>query len=290
MDNSIKKVNIKQKNSILKKITSTKINLIISIMLTILLLTICIIAPYISPYDPNLQDLSISLMPPNSEHLFGTDKFGRDLFSRVLCGGAPSILGSVAIVFIVTVIGVFIGVLGGYFGGKIDSFLSKINDIFLAFPGMVLAVVVAGMLGNGLLNAIIALSIVRWTKFARLARSKTISIKEMTFISSCKISGLSDFQIIIKHIIPNIIRELVITVMLDIGVTMLEIAGLSFLGLGVQPPTAEWGYMLNEGRSYLSTCPWLVLYPGCEIIISVMILNYLGDSIRDFLDPDYKEV
>ena len=143
MDNSIKKVNIKQKNSILKKITSTKINLIISIMLTILLLTICIIASYISPYDPNLQDLSISLMPPNSEHLFGTDKFGRDLFSRVLCGGAPSILGSVAIVFIVTVIGVFIGVLGGYFGGKIDSFLSKINDIFLAFPGMVLAVVVA---------------------------------------------------------------------------------------------------------------------------------------------------
>ena len=124
MDNSIKKVNIKQKNSILKKITSTKINLIISIMLTILLLTICIIAPYISPYDPNLQDLSISLMPPNSEHLFGTDKFGRDLFSRVLCGGAPSILGSVAIVFIVTVIGVFIGVLGGYFGGKIDSFSS----------------------------------------------------------------------------------------------------------------------------------------------------------------------
>ena len=249
MDNSIKKVNIKQKNSILKKITSTKINLIISIMLTILLLTICIIASYISPYDPNLQDLSISLMPPNSEHLFGTDKFGRDLFSRVLCGGAPSILGSVAIVFIVTVIGVFIGVLGGYFGGKIDSFLSKINDIFLAFPGMVLAVVVAGMLGNGLLNAIIALSIVRWTKFARLARSKTISIKEMTFISSCKISGLSDFQIITKHIMPNIMRELVITVMLDIGVTMLEIAGLSFLGLGVQPPTAEWGYMLNEGRS-----------------------------------------
>ena len=155
---------------------------------------------------------------------------------------------------------------------------------------MVLAVVVAGMLGNGLLNAIIALSIVRWTKFARLARSKTISIKEMTFISSCKISGLSDFQIITKHIIPNIMRELVITVMLDIGVTMLEIAGLSFLGLGVQPPTAEWGYMLNEGRSYLSTCPWLVLYPGCAIIISVMILNYLGDSIRDFLDPDYKEV
>ena len=290
MDNSIKKVNIKQKNSILKKITSTKINLIISIMLTILLLTICVIAPYISQYDPNLQDLSISLMHPNSEHLFGTDKFGRDLFSRVLCGGAPSILGSVAIVFIVTVIGVFIGVLGGYFGGKIDSFLSKINDIFLAFPGMVLAVVVAGMLGNGLLNAIIALSIVRWTKFARLARSKTISIKEMTFISSCKISGLSDFQIITKHIIPNIMRELVITVMLDIGVTMLEIAGLSFLGLGVQPPTAEWGYMLNEGRSYLNTCPWLVLYPGCAIIISVMILNYLGDSIRDFLDPDYKEV
>lgn len=290
MDSSINKTRVKQNKKILTKISSTKLNLIISISLTLILLAICILAPYISPYDPNAQDLSISLIPPNSEHLFGTDKFGRDLFSRVLCGGAPSILGSVAIVFIVTIVGIFIGVLGGYFGGKIDSFLSKIVDIFLAFPGMVLAVVVAGMLGNGLLNAIIALSIVRWTKFARLSRSKTISIKEMTFISAYKISGLSDFQIIIRHIIPNIIRELIITVMLDIGVTMLEIAGLSFLGLGVQPPTAEWGYMLNEGRSYLSSCPWLVLYPGCAIIISVMILNYLGDSIRDFLDPNYKEV
>lgn len=290
MDSSINKTRVKQNKKILTKINSTKLNLIISISLTLILLAICILAPYISPYDPNAQDLSISLIPPNSEHLFGTDKFGRDLFSRVLCGGAPSILGSVAIVFIVTIVGVFIGVLGGYFGGKIDSFLSKIVDIFLAFPGMVLAVVVAGMLGNGLLNAIIALSIVRWTKFARLSRSKTISIKEMTFISAYKISGLSDFQIITRHIIPNIIRELIITVMLDIGVTMLEIAGLSFLGLGVQPPTAEWGYMLNEGRSYLSSCPWLVLYPGCAIIISVMILNYLGDSIRDFLDPNYKEV
>lgn len=290
MDSSINKTKVKQNKKILTKISSTKLNLIISISLTLILLAICILAPYISPYDPDAQDLSISLIPPNSEHLFGTDKFGRDLFSRVLCGGAPSILGSVAIVFIVTIVGIFIGVLGGYFGGKIDSFLSKIVDIFLAFPGMVLAVVVAGMLGNGLLNAIIALSIVRWTKFARLSRSKTISIKEMTFISAYKISGLSDFQIIIRHIIPNIIRELIITVMLDIGVTMLEIAGLSFLGLGVQPPTAEWGYMLNEGRSYLSSCPWLVLYPGCAIIISVMILNYLGDSIRDFLDPNYKEV
>lgn len=290
MDSLIKKSNVKHKNKVLKKLSKTKFNLIVSVILTIILLTICIFAKYISPYNPNVQDLSISLMPPSNEHLFGTDKFGRDLFSRVLCGGAPSILGSVVIVLIVTIIGVSIGVLGGYFGGKIDSFLSKVIDIFLAFPGMVLAVVVAGMLGNGLLNAIIALSIVRWTKFARLARSKTISIKETTFILAYKISGLSDFQIIIKHIIPNIIRELIITVMLDIGVTMLEIAGLSFLGLGVQPPTAEWGYMLNEGRSYLSTCPWLVIYPGCAIVISVMILNYLGDSIRDFLDPDYKEV
>lgn len=288
MENSIQNIKSKKKNFF--KIKSTKFNLILSIILTFILLSICILAPYISPYNPNAQDLSISLMPPSKEHLFGTDKFGRDLFSRVLCGGAPSILGSVIIVFIVTIIGVTLGVLGGYFGGKIDSFLSKINDIFLAFPGMVLAIVVAGMLGNGLLNAIIALSIVRWTKFARLSRSKTISIKGMTFIQAYRISSLSDFQIIIKHIIPNIIRELIITIMLDIGVTMLEIAGLSFLGLGVQPPTSEWGYMLNEGRSYLSTAPWLILYPGCAIVISVMILNYLGDSIRDFLDPEYKEI
>ncbi|WP_455543690.1 nickel transporter permease [Intestinibacter sp.] len=289
MENSINRIDIKAKKHKLK-IGSTKFNLILSITLTAILLFICVAAPYIVPYDPNAQNLAIALQPPSNEHLFGTDKFGRDLFSRVLCGGAPSILGCVVIVVIVTIVGVAIGVVGGYFGGKVDSFLSKITDIFLAFPGMVLAVVVAGMLGNGLINAIIALSIVRWTKFARLARSKTISLKEMTFISACKISGLSHFQIIIKHIIPNIMRELVITVMLDIGVTMLEIAGLSFLGLGVQPPTAEWGYMLNEGRSYLNSHSWMVLYPGFAIIISVMILNYLGDSIRDFLDPDYKEV
>lgn len=290
MQSSIEKIDIKSRGCKLKKIGGTKFNLVLSGTLTAILLIICFVAPYIAPYDPNAQDLSMSLMAPSSEHLFGTDKFGRDVFSRVLCGGAPSIFGSIAIVFIVTVIGVTIGVLGGYFGGKIDSFLSKITDIFLAFPGMVLDVVIAGMLGTGLTNAIIALSAVRWTKFARLARSKTISIKEMTFISACKISGLSDFQIIVKHIIPNIMRELVITVMLDIGVTILEIAGLSFLGLGVQPPTAEWGCMLNEGRSYLQNCPWMILYPGMAIIISVMILNYLGDSIRDFLDPDCKEV
>ena len=155
---------------------------------------------------------------------------------------------------------------------------------------MVLAVAIAGMLGIGIVNAIIALVAVRWTKFARLARSKTISIKENTFIQACKVSGLSDFNIIVKHIIPNIMGEIMITVMLDVGVTMLELAGLSFLGLGVAPPTAEWGYMLNEGKSYLQTCPWIVLYPGCAIIITVMILNYLGDSIRDYLDPRYKEI
>lgn len=284
MESILKKSNKKT------KLNNTKLNLIISITLTVLLLIICIIAPYIAPYDPNAQDLSISLSAPSSEHIFGTDKFGRDVFSRVLCGGAPSVFGSVIIVFIVTVIGVTIGVVAGYFGGKVDSFISKITDIFLAFPGMVLAVAIAGMLGIGIVNAIIALAAVRWTKFARLARSKTISIKENTFIYACKISGLSDFQIIVKHIIPNIIGELMITVMLDVGVTMLELAGLSFLGLGVAPPTAEWGYMLNEGKSYLQTCPWMVLYPGFAIIIAVMILNYLGDSIRDFLDPNYKEI
>ena len=248
MESILKKSNKKT------KLNNTKLNLIISITLTVLLLIICIIAPYIAPYDPNAQDLSISLSAPSSEHIFGTDKFGRDVFSRVLCGGAPSVFGSVIIVFIVTVIGVTIGVVAGYFGGKVDSFISKITDIFLAFPGMVLAVAIAGMLGIGIVNAIIALAAVRWTKFARLARSKTISIKENTFIYAWKISGLS------------------------------------FLGLGVAPPTAEWGYMLNEGKSYLQTCPWMVLYPGFAIIITVMILNYLGDSIRDFLDPNYKEI
>ncbi|MCI6738362.1 MAG: ABC transporter permease [Intestinibacter sp.] len=281
MENSLKKV---------RRIGNTKLNLIISVVLTAILLAICIIAPYVVPYDPNAQDLSISLSAPSSAHLFGTDKFGRDVFSRVLCGGAPSIFGSIIIVIIVTVIGVAFGVAAGYFGGRVDSFISKITDIFLAFPGMVLAVAIAGMLGIGIVNAIIALVAVRWTKFARLARSKTISIKENTFIQACKVSGLSDFNIIVKHIIPNIMGEIMITVMLDVGVTMLELAGLSFLGLGVAPPTAEWGYMLNEGRSYLQTCPWIVLYPGCAIIITVMILNYLGDSIRDFLDPRYKEI
>lgn len=273
-----------------RRISNTKLNLIISVVLTAILLFICILAPYIVPYDPNAQDLSISLSAPSSAHLFGTDKFGRDVFSRVLCGGAPSIFGSIIIVIIVTMIGVALGVAAGYFGGRVDSFISKITDIFLAFPGMVLAVAIAGMLGIGIVNAIIALVAVRWTKFARLARSKTISIKENTFIQACKVSGLSDFNIIVKHIIPNIMGEIMITVMLDVGVTMLELAGLSFLGLGVAPPTAEWGYMLNEGKSYLQTCPWIVLYPGCAIIITVMILNYLGDSIRDYLDPRYKEI
>ncbi len=277
-----KEVSVRVQN--IKK-DSVKTRLIIFAIIAGLLVLFSLFSDKLCPYDPYLQDLSNAKQAPSAEHLFGTDVYGRDLLSRVIVGSRTSIYSTLLLVAIITVLGTAIGVFCGYVGGWLDSVLMRISDMFLAFPGLVFALAVAGVLGGGLQNAIIALVAISWPKYARIARSQTLSQKETAYIRAAKLSGTSTFKIIIRHILPNIIGPILVTSMLDIGTMMMELAGLSFLGLGAKPPTAEWGSMMSDSRSLISTAPWIVFAPGFAIFISVMIFNLLGDTIRDYADP-----
>ncbi len=264
---------------------TVKIRLVVFTILTLLLLVFSIFSEYLTPYDPYLQDLSNAQAAPSSEHLLGTDRYGRDMLSRVIVGSRASIFSTLLLVAVITIIGTFIGVLCGWAGGVIDVVLMRISDMFLAFPGLVFAMAVAGVLGGGLQNAIIALAAISWPKYARIARSQTLAQKETVWMKAAKLSGSSTPKIIVKHILPNIVGPILVTSMLDIGTMMMELAALSFLGLGAKPPVAEWGSMVSDTRSLLSTAPWITLSPGFAIFISVMIFNLLGDTIRDYADP-----
>lgn len=268
----------------------TRIRFTIFLGLVALLCILSLVAPFIVPNDPNKVSLLIALQPPSEQFPFGTDQLGRCLFSRVLCGASASIFSSLLLVGIVLTIGTAIGVICGYFGGILDTITMRIVDILLAFPGMVLAIAVAGMLGSGLTNAVIAISFIAWTKYARLSRSLVLSIREDTFIQASKLAGNDSWRILIRHILPNAAGPLVVTATLDIGVMMMELAGLSFLGLGALPPEPEWGSMMSEGRSMLQYAPWLTLFPGAAILITIMLFNLLGDSVRDILDSKQRKL
>ncbi|MBQ8489136.1 MAG: ABC transporter permease [Pseudobutyrivibrio sp.] len=272
------------------KRTTVKTRLIIFGTLAVLLLIGSIFSSHLTPYDPYLQDLSNAKAAPSMEHLLGTDRYGRDMLSRVIIGSRTSIYSTLLLVAIITAFGTAIGVICGWFGKWIDVILMRISDMFLAFPGLVFALAVAGVLGGGLQNAIIALAAISWPKYARIARSQTLAQKETVYLRAAKLSGSSTVKIIFKHILPNIIGPILVTAMLDIGTMMMELAGLSFLGLGAKPPTAEWGSMMSDTRSLITIVPWITLAPGIAIFISVMIFNLLGDTIRDYADPKNREV
>ena len=272
------------------KRTSVKTRLIIFGTLAVLLLIGSIFSSHLTPYDPYLQDLSNAKAAPSMEHLLGTDRYGRDMLSRVIIGSRTSIYSTLLLVAIITTLGTAVGVICGWFGKAVDVVLMRISDMFLAFPGLVFALAVAGVLGGGLQNAIIALAAISWPKYARIARSQTLAQKETVYLRAAKLSGSSTVKIIFKHILPNIIGPILVTSMLDIGTMMMELAGLSFLGLGAKPPTAEWGSMMSDTRSLITIVPWVTLAPGIAIFISVMIFNLLGDTIRDYADPKNREV
>ena len=264
---------------------TVKLRLVIFGTLAILLLLASIFSDHLTPYDPYLQDLSNAKAAPSAEHFFGTDRYGRDMLSRVIAGSKTSIFSTLLLVAIITVLGTGIGVFCGWHGKWIDTVLMRISDMFLAFPGLVFALAVAGVLGGGLQNAIIALAAISWPKYARIARSQTLSQKEMPYLKAAKLSGSGTWKIIFIHILPNIIGPILVTSMLDIGTMMMELAGLSFLGLGAKPPTPEWGSMMSDTRSLITTVPWVTFAPGLAIFVSVMIFNLLGDTIRDYADP-----
>ena len=262
-----------------------RMKLILFAALAATLLLITIFAKYICPYDPYAQDLSQAMQPPSATHLMGTDTYGRDMLSRVLIGAQTSISSTFALVAIITVFGTIVGIFCGYYGGVVDSVMMRISDICLAFPGLVFAMAVAAILNGGVQNAVIALALISWPKYSRIARSQTLSMKSLPYMQAAQLAGDSALQMIFRHVLPNIVGPILVTSMLDIGTMMMEIAGLSFLGLGAQPPVAEWGSMMSSGRSMLQTYPWIVLSPGLAIFVSVVIFNLLGDTIRDYMDP-----
>ena len=262
-----------------------RMKLILFAALAATLLLITIFAKYICPYDPYAQDLSQAMQPPSATHPMGTDTYGRDMLSRVLIGAQTSISSTFALVAIITVFGTIVGIFCGYYGGVVDSVMMRISDICLAFPGLVFAMAVAAILNGGVQNAVIALALISWPKYSRIARSQTLSMKSLPYMQAAQLTGDSALQMILRHVLPNIVGPILVTSMLDIGTMMMEIAGLSFLGLGAQPPVAEWGSMMSSGRSMLQTYPWIVLSPGLAIFVSVVIFNLLGDTIRDYMDP-----
>lgn len=261
-----------------------KIQLITFLILAILVVVVAILAPYIVPKDPFLAEMGKSLQKPSAEHIFGTDILGRDLFSRVIYGSRYSLFITLILVATIFVIGTFLGVIAGYFGGIVDMIIMRIGDMMIAFPGLILAIAIAGLLGPSVSNAIIAISSVAWTKYARLSRSMVIKVKQELYVEAAKVTGTKDLKILLKYIIPNMITAMIVTAVSDLGILMLEVATLSFLGFGAQPPIPEWGAMLNEGRTYLAKAPWIMMYPGVAIVVVVIIFNMLGDSVRDLID------
>lgn len=257
----------------------------VSSLLVLALLALAAAAPVLSPYDPVEATMQNVYLEPSAEHIFGTDKLGRDVFSRILYGARYSLSGVLLLVAVIFLVGTSLGIISGYYGGKVDTVIMRISDMMISFPGMILAIAIAGILGGSLVNAVIALTIVSWTKYARLARSMVLKIKKRDFVEAAVVNGGKPTHILWKHIVPNILPLMVITAAADIGAMMMELAGLSFLGFGSQPPAPEWGLMLNEGRQQLQTAPWLMVFPGLAIFLTVVVFNLWGDSLRDVLDP-----
>lgn len=272
---------MKKKNRFL----ANKTFVVFSILAVCIILT-AVFAPVVTRgVDPLKGSLVDALLPPCKEHIFGTDKMGRDIFSRVIYGARASLSATFGVVALIFLVGTVTGVLAGYFGGVIDAVIMRIADMMLAFPGLVLALAVAGIMGASIKNAIIAIVVVSWTKYARLARSLVMKIRDRDYVSAAIVTGSKTPYMLFRYMLPNALPTLIITAVTDIGSMMLELAAMSFLGFGAKPPAPEWGYMLNEGRACMQSAPWLMIFPGLAIFVVVVVFNMLGDSIRDILDP-----
>ena len=272
---------MKKKNFFMRNKTFTVFG-----VLAILIILTAVFAPVVTGgVNPAEGDLSTAIQPPGPGHVFGTDKLGRDIFTRVIYGARVSLTASFSVVILIFVIGTVLGILAGYFGGAVDAVIMRIADMLISFPGLVLAMAVAGIMGASIRNAVIALAVVSWTKYARLARSLVMKIRDRDFVAAAIVTGSKTPYILLHYMLPNVLPTLVITAAADIGSMMLELASLSFLGFGAKAPAAEWGLMLNEGRAYMQAAPWLMVFPGIAIFITVVVFNMLGDGLRDILDP-----
>ncbi len=244
-----------------------------------------ILAPVIAPYNPLTQNISHRLQPPSSTHLLGTDQFGRDILSRLVWGSQVSLFVSVSVVLLALLIGMSAGAVSGYYGGWVDTVIMRITEIFLAFPGVLLAIGIMAALGVSVTNLILALTIVFWPSFARIVRGQALSLSQSEYVQASRVIGSSNLRIIREHILPNTLAPAIVVATLGIGFTLLSEAALDFLGLGVNPPAPSWGNMIADGRTFFITVPYLMLFPGLLISISVLAFNLIGDGLRDALDP-----
>ena len=250
-----------------------------------LLVVVALGAPLLTPHDPLAMHLEDQLQSPNRTHWLGTDLFGRDVFTRLVYGGRVSLRVGVVSVGIALLPGLIIGLLAGYYGRMLDVLLMRLADVMLAFPGMLLALGIVALLGLGLTNVMIAIGLAGVPRYARLVRGSVLTVREAAFVEAAIATGCKSARIILRHILPNILGPVVALTTLDVGLAILNASGLSFLGLGAQPPTPEWGLMLSEGRGYLLQAPWMTLAPGLMILVTVLTINLMGDGLRDALDP-----
>jgi peptide/nickel transport system permease protein len=247
-------------------------------------------APLFAPADPLAQELGARLHPPSAAHWLGTDQLGRDILSRLLYGARISLVIGIVVVVSAGVFGTFVGIVAGYAGGLVDEILMRFTEVFLAFPPLILAMAIAGALGPSLTNAIIAIAAVTWAVYARLARGQLLSLRRREFVEAARSIGASRGRILLRHLLPNALAPLLVQASFDMGSAIISAAGLSFIGFGAQPPTPEWGVMISEGRNFISTQPWLALFPGLAIMLAVGAFNLLGDGLRDALDPRLRGV
>ncbi|HNP71423.1 MAG TPA: ABC transporter permease [Kouleothrix sp.] len=256
-----------------------------SVLILLLFVLAALFAPLLSPADPLAQNVLNGLKPPSGAHLFGTDKLGRELVSRILYGARISLLVGAAVVLISGILGTLLGVLAGYVGGWVDEALMRVTDIFFAFPALILAMAIAGALGPSLQNALIAISAVTWPVYARLLRGQVLALKEREFVLAARTVGVPEWRIILRHLLPNMLAPLLVQASFDMGGAITSVAGLSFIGFGAQPPTPEWGVMISEARTYMATAWWMATFPALSIMLVVGGFNLLGDGLRDLLDP-----
>ena len=277
------------KHAVLRRFLKRKVSVAAAVVLLLIILA-CLLGPLFLHTDPLAQDLLHAYAKPSSEHWFGTDNLGRDIFIRMLYGGRNSLLISFEGVLLGTFLGVMVGVCAGYFGGIVDTLLSRFIDILLAFPGLLLAIAVVAVLGSGMQNTVIAISIFSIPTVARMVRGEVLTLRGNEYVAACRVMGESSARIIFTHIIPNAVSQIIVNVTLQLGTAILIASSLSFLGLGVQPPSPEWGSMLSQAREVLRSYPMQALIPGIAITLVVMSFSLVGDGLRDALDPRLKNV
>jgi peptide/nickel transport system permease protein len=258
---------------------------IIGMVILGILLLVALAGPWVSPYDPFQQSFDVQLARPSSTHHLGTDQYGRDIFSRILYGTRSALLAGLVANGIATVLGVLVGLIAGFYGRWIDTLLMRSTDIMLSFPYLLLALIIVSILGTGLNSAIIAIGIVYTPQFARLTRGTVLEARENEYVEAAHALGAPASTVMRRHVLPNVLAPIIVMATLTVGLAIVETAGLSFLGLGAQPPAADWGAMLADGRSYMLSSPWIATFPGVAILITVLGFNLLGDGLRDVLDP-----